>query len=99
MSFFGKILKWIGVQTQLKEDLTKLVGVVVVHMNKAQNDHGEGNGAKKKEQALNDFFDSVEKEGGIDLPSWCTGGIARMVVGELIDFLAAVAKGEDDPGN
>lgn len=94
----AKILKWLGVQEQLRSDLVALVAVVMAYVGKAEEQHGDGAGAKKKEQVLDDFFSSVEAEGGIEVPGWCTGPVARLIVGELIEFLVALANG-DKPGN
>lgn len=94
----GKILSWLGVKEQLRADLTALAAAVMAYVSKAEEQHGSGDGATKRSQALDDFFASVAEEGGIEVPSWCTGPIARLVVGQLIDFLVAVANGER-PGN
>lgn len=94
----AKILNWLGVKEQLRKDLVALVAVVMAYVNKAEDQHGSGTGQAKRAQALDDFFTSVAEEGGLEVPSWCTGQVARLVVGALIDFLVSVANGEK-PGN
>lgn len=90
----GKILEFLGVKSQLRTDLAALVAVVMAYVAQAEKDFpGPGTGPAKKKQVLDQFFDSVEKEGGIDLPRWCTGKVARLIVSELIDFLVSLANG------
>lgn len=93
LKMFEWILDRLGVKEQLREDLAKIVAVVTVFVAETESAMGAGDGAKKKKAALDALMESIEEEGGINLPSWCTGTVARKVLGLVIDYAVALANG------
>ena len=89
-----KLLVFLGVTTQLKDDLTALLKVAMTVFLETEDKMGPGNGPAKRAAAIEAFLTEVKKEGGIDLPGAFTGPMAGRLFGLLLDFLASLSKGE-----
>jgi hypothetical protein len=78
---------------QWGKDLAKVLQLLSAIMDEQEKTGAPG--PDKKKAALAEFFDEVEKPGGVDLPTIMTGPHGRRFIGALIDGLIALSKGEE----